>query len=321
MNAEPGSVFTLFIETGLHAGTVQRLAPGIYTVGNELEADIILFDKDIEALHLIVELDRQGLRLEPLQGSVAVDGEHVSLAPGGERHLAFPVGFSIGGTSIKITAPKDAVQSRRRMRRAVVAAGVAFLAVVGFQIADSLGSGPRQNVASVLPQEPQIDQAVGDGGTVGMKSDDDGKEDRSPDGEDIAVAQPDVTLDQAAAALRERLADDDFRDIAVKTAVDRIIVRGEAEPARMGEWQDIRIWFDSTFGRDFLLAAEVEPAEEEAPPSLAIEAVWSGDDPYLIAGGQRLAIGAHVGDGWMIDRIGADEITFKRGDRTFSLTL
>ena len=321
MNAEPGSVFTLFIETGLHAGTVQRLAPGNYTVGSELEADIILSDKDIEAVHLIVELDRQGLRLEPLQGAIAVDGEHVSLEPGGERHLAFPVRFSIGGTSIKITAPKDAVESRRRMRRALVATGVAFLTVVGFQLVDPLGGAPGQKTASALPQEPQIGQAVGDEGTVGMKADSDGKEGRSPNDENTAVTLPTVTLDQAAAALRERLAANDFRDVEVKTAVDRIIVRGEAEPVRMGEWQDIRIWFDGAFGRDFLLVAKVEPAEKETPPSLAIEAVWSGDDPYLIAGGQRFAVGAHVGDGWMIDRIGTDEIMFKRGDRSFSLTL
>ena len=258
MNAEPGSVFTLFIETGFHAGTVQRLAPGTYTIGSELEADIILSDKDIEAVHLIVELDRQDLRLEPLQGAVAVDGEHVSLAPGDERYLAFPVGFSIGGTSIKITAPKDAMRSRRRMRRSVVAAGVAFLAVVGFQIADPLGNDLHQSSASTLlqPQEPQIDQAVGGDGTVGVKVESGWKEGGSPEGEDIAVAQPDVTLDQAAAALRERLAADDFSDVEVKTAVDRILVRGKAEPARMGEWQDIRIWFDGVFGPRFSLGCK-----------------------------------------------------------------
>ncbi len=323
MNADLGSVFTLFIESGLHAGTVQRLAPGIYTVGSELEADIVLSDKGIEAIHLIVELDRQGLRLEPLQGAVAVEGESVSLEPGGERHLVLPVSFSIGDTTVKITAPKDTVQSRRRMRTMMVAAGVALLAIVGFQIVDPLGGDQSKGPASMARQqaEPLIDEpAIGDA-MADMTADAKGKGEAGLDGDDSAAALPDVTLDQAAAALRERLTTDDFPDIKVKTAVDRIVVRGAAEPERMGEWQDIRIWFDGAFGRDFLLVADIEPAEEETPPSLAIEAVWSGDDPYLIAGGQRFAVGAHVGDGWMIDRIAADEITFKRGDRSFSLTL
>lgn len=325
MNADSGSAFTLFIESGLHAGTVQRLAPGIYTIGSELDADIILSDQDIAAIHVIVELDRHGLRLEPLQGEIAIDGESVSLEPGGERHLVLPAAFSLGGTNVKITAPKDAVQSRRRMRNAVIGAGVALLAVIGFQILTPLAVDPSDGPANALMQQPAavIDQQVGSDAQAGMTGDTHEKDEvlRQDSGDDIAMTVPDITLDQAAAALRERLATDDFPDIDVKTAVDRILVRGEAEPERMDQWQDIRIWFDGAFGRDFLLVAEIEPAVKETPPNLAIEAVWSGEDPYLIAGGQRFAVGAHVGDGWMIERIGTDEITFKRGDRSFSLTL
>ncbi len=323
MDAEPGSVFTLFIQSGLHAGTVQRLAPGIYTVGSELEADIILSDKDIEAVHLIVELDRGGLRLEPLQGALAIDGESASLEPGGERHLAFPAGFSVGGTSIRITAPKDALQARRRMRTVVVAAAIAFAAIVGFQTLTPLAGDPGESQAGSLmpPSEPMVDQPAGDAAQAGMTVDMKDNEDAHAGGEDLAVAAPGVTLDQAAAALRERLTADGLADITVKTAVDRIVARGQAEPARMGDWQDIRIWFDGAFGQDVLLVAEIEPAKQETPPNLAIEAIWSGEDPYLIAGGQRFTVGAHVGDGWTIDRIEAEEITLKRGDKSFSLTL
>ncbi|MEM8948518.1 MAG: FHA domain-containing protein [Pseudomonadota bacterium] len=322
MNANSGSVFTFFIQSGLHAGTVQRLAPGIYTIGSELEADIILSDPEIEAVHLIVELDYRGLRLEPLQGAIAVEGEGVALEPGGERHLSFPGAFSIGGTSIKISAPKDVVQTKRRMRIAMVAAGLAVLAMIGFHVLNPTSDSPISGPSNALMQPAdsltgqQADTEPEPGLANGRPAGDSGA-----DGEDVSPATPGVTLDQAAAALRERLETDDLPDIKVKTAIDRIVVRGEAEPERMGDWQDIRIWFDGAFGREFLLVAEVEPAEKEQPPSLAIEAVWSGDNPYLIAGGQRFAVGAHVGDGWMIDQISADEVTFKRGDKSFSLTL
>ena len=314
MSADSGSAFTLFIETGLHAGTVQRLAPGIYTLGSELEADIILSDDDIKAVHLLIEFDRRGLRLEPLQGSIAIDGESVDLEPGDERYLSSPVSFAIGAVTIKITAPKDVAKAKRRMRAAVVALGLTALAVFGFQL-----FGSHQGVHApplALVQEPALEadrapKEMVDGRAV----------DETVATTPALAPAPEFTLDQAATALRERLAAGDFTDIEVKTAVDRIVVRGEAEPLRMDDWQSIRIWFDGAFGRDYLLQAEVEPAEKATPPKLAIEAVWVGDDPYLVAGGRRFFVGAPIGDGWTIGRIGAGEIVFKRDGKSFSLTL
>ena len=65
------------------------------------------------------------------------------------------------------------------------------------------------------------------------------------------------------------------------------------------------------------MVADVQPVEQQQPPKLAIEAVWSRDEPYPVAGGHRFFVGTHVGDGWTIDRIGPEEIVFKRGDKTF----
>lgn len=323
MGVDSGKTFTLLIESGLHAGVVQRLAPGIYTLGSELDADIILSDKDIEAVHLIVELDRHGLRLEPLQGAIAVDGESVNLEPGGERHLSLPASFSIGDARIRITAPKDAVQTRRRQRAAIAAASLVLLAIIGFQVA-----GPWAGLATEGPAgaSMQGDALASGDGTTGPSSlsENDGAGDGVKAAPGIGAdpaATPAVTGDQAAKALRARLAAQDLTDIEVRIGDGRIMVSGDAPPERMDEWQNIRIWFDGAFGQDVLLMADVEAVEKETPPKLAIEAVWSGDDPYLVAGGRRFFEGASIGDGWMIERIGADEITFKRGDASFSLAL
>ena len=312
---------------------VQRLEAGIFTLGSELDADIILSDHGIEAVHLIVELDRQGLRLEPLQGAIAVEGEGIDLEPGGERHLSLPASFSIGDVRVRITAPKDAVQSRKRQRIAIAAASFVLLGIVGFQIAgpswlDTTNGGPVS--ASMQKQETSPSDiggtptpSTGDDAPGDDASGDDASGDMNvaPENDDVAVAIPAVTYDQAAAALRERLVEEDLTDIDVKIGDGRLTARGHAVPERMDDWQDIRIWFDGAFGQDILLMANVEAAEEETPPDLAIEAVWSGDEPYLIAGGQRFFEGASVGDGWAIERIGADEITFKRDGKSFSLTL
>lgn len=324
MSAESGSTFTLFIESGLHAGAVQRLSPGIYTLGSELDADIVLSDGEVKAVHLIVELGPRGIRLEPLQGAVAVDGEKADLEPGGERHVGSPAAFAIGETRIRITAPKDAVRSQRRLRTAAIAAGLAALAVVSFQILDPLGVTPLEGPAApqAAMNEP-LANLPADGASMaeGVEASADDARPSAAAGDGVDAASPGITLDQAAAALRDRLAAEDFPDIAVKTGVDRIMVRGEADPARMDDWQTVRIWFDGIYGQELLLVADIEPARVQEPPKLAIEAVWSGKDPYLIAGGQRFAVGAHVGDGWTIGRIEAKEITFTRGSKSFSLTL
>ena len=81
------------------------------------------------------------------------------------------------------------------------------------------------------------------------------------------------------------------------------------------------MWFDGAFGQEFMLVTDVQEEVLKEPPKLAIEAIWLGDQPYLMAGGQRFHEGSAVGDGWMVEQIRTDEIIFRRGDRTFSLTL
>lgn len=319
MSAALDKAFTLFIESGVHAGTVQRLAPGIYTLGSELEADVVLSDPGISAVHLILELDQQQLRLEPIQGSIAIEGEGAPLDPGGERYLSSPASFSIGDVRIRVTAPQDAVRAKKRVRMAAMAAGVALIGVVGIQVTGILSS-----------PDPLMDQQTAD---VDRPSEPDAGLDRT-DGQaaDAAMAmakaetidvdpEPFTTIHQAADELRARLRNETLSAIEVTATEDRILVKGAAEPERMAAWQGVRMWFDSAFGQRFMMVADVKPQEKEEPPKLAIEAIWLGEEPYLMAGGRRFEEGSAIGDGWLVERIRADEVTFTRGDSSFSLTL
>jgi hypothetical protein len=321
MTADSDKAFTLIIESGLHAGTVQRLSQGLYTIGSELDADVVLSDPAVASIHLILELDRHGLRLEPVQGSASIDGESVALEPGGERNLVLPASFTIGDTRIKLTAPQDAVRNRRRVRMAAIAAGTILLAVLGFQLVGAF-SGADPNGPSAAFEQPQpasqleneqatLEASIADGSDQALATGDD-LEERAP---------PSITHDQAAEELRSRLAAAELSDIDVTSNADRILVRGGAEPDKMADWQDVRMWFDGAFGQQFIMVADVKEAKEERPPRLAIEAIWLGDKPYVMAGGQRFHVGAAIGDGWMVEHIGSDEITFKRGDKSFSLSL
>jgi len=322
MEADVTKGFTLFIESGLHGGTVQRLASGLYTLGSGLEADIVLADAGIDAVHLIIELDQRGLRVEPLQGALVIDGEQGVLEPGGERLLGFPAVVVLGDVRIRITAPVDRMRAGRRVRVAGMATGCVLLLGLGLQLVGPLAVSARDRV-------PIVDEIAADEVETAPPIEDmaeakpAGRTGSEPASEALIKPEiePEVTLDQAATSLRRRLAEAKLVDIEVQTAVDRLIVRGELAPERMADWQAVRYGFDTSFGQKFLLVASIEAAEPAAPPDLAIEAIWSGDEPFLIAGGERFVVGAAVGDGWVIERIGPAAITFKRGDKIFSLTL
>ena len=325
MSADFGSTFTIFIETGLHAGTVQRLTPGLYTVGSELDADIILSDPDVKPIHLVLELDQSGIRLEPLQGGLTIHGEQAVLEPGGERFVSAPLTFAIGDTTINVSAPADVVKSRRRTRVLVGVAAMLIAVVMGFQVIGAFNAPDLGVPPTMADVDAEARRSLGpDSNNASASRTINALEEQrrlASASDDIALTLPDVTLDQAAVELQDRLAAADLAEINVRTAGDRIVVRGEAEPERMTDWQQVRIWFDGTFSRDILLDAIVEPAVAAEPPKLAIEAIWSGDKPYLIAGGKRFFVGHQIGDGWMIEHIAANEIVFKRGDKSFSLAL
>jgi hypothetical protein len=325
MGADIGSTFTIFIETGFHAGTVQRLAPGMYTLGSELDADIVLSDSDVKPIHLVLEFDQGGVRLEPLQGGIAIQGESAVLEPGDERYAHAPLTFSIGETAINVTAPADAMKSRRRTRVLVGVAAVAIAAVLGIQVSGAFNAPDLDGPAVKADLETETPQLGGPSPGEGTSSRTinalEEQRQLASTSEELALTLPEVTLDQAAAELHEQLAARELSEIDVRTSGDRIMVRGEAELERMADWQEVRIWFDGAYGREFLLDASVEPAKAVEPPKLAIEAVWSGEKPYLVAGGQRFFVGHQIGEGWSIARIAADEIVFKRGDKSFSLAL
>ena len=317
--------FTVFIETGTHAGAVQRLEPGLYTIGSELDSDIILSDPDVEPVHAILEFDELGLRLEPAKGKVSVHGETGHLEPGDERYLTLPAGFSIGDTAISIRAPKDAVRARNRQRYALGAMAAAVVCVIGLYAIGPLSGafssaqvGPTSNETNA---GAVMEQAVSDPGPSEAAAPYSAHRGLPLQPGTEESADDSVTVDMAAAALRDRLTEASLGSIDVMVKQDHLVAKGTAAPELMADWQTVQMWFDGEFGRDVSLVTNVSAEEEIEPPKLAIEAIWAGDDPYLMAGGRRYFEGANIGDGWTIEQINPEEITLRRGDQSFSITL
>jgi len=322
--------FTVFIETGLHAGAVQRLEPGLYTIGSELDSDIVLSDPDVKAVHAILEFDEAGLRLEPAKGSVFVHGETGLLEPGDERYLSLPTEFSIADTKISVRAPKDAVRARNRQRYAIAGMAAAVLFVVGLYVVGPLSSSfstaPPNSISDDATPTTRTEASVAEP-SIAQEERTSAPSTTSPDNSSPSQppadpeADPAVSVDMAAAALRDRLAEQALESVDVIVRQDHLVAQGTAKPEQMGDWQKVQMWFDGEYGRDVSLIPDVSPAEEVEPPKLAIEAIWAGDDPYIMAGGRRYFEGASIGDGWTVEQIRPEQITLRRGDQSFSITL
>ncbi len=316
--------FTVFIETGLHAGAVQRLGPGLYTVGSELSADIVLSDPDVQSIHVILEVDDAGLRLEPAKGTVIVDGETAPLEPGDERALRLPSKFHIGATTMSVRAPKDAVKTRHRKRLAIGAMAAAVIGVIGLHTLKPLtgnfaaSSGPAIEAAPGAPAAGTLDAGMGEASKSSPPATELATSDQAAA---TSKSQPGVTVDIAAAKLRGRLAAASLDAIDVMVRNDHLVAEGSVEPEKMADWRTVQIWFDSDYGHLVPLVPNIAAAEKIEPPKLSIEAIWTGDTPYLMAGGRRYVEGVKIGDGWLIERIQPEEIVLRRGDQTYSITL
>ncbi len=83
-------------------------------------------------------------------------------------------------------------------------------------------------------------------------------------------------------------------------------------------WREAQRWFDARFGGSAVLVDLV--AASAAAPPLAIQAVWSGPDPYIIDGaGQKLFPGALLRTGWTLDRVEPDRVIIRRGSQTLAV--
>lgn len=183
---------------------------------------------------------------------------------------------------------------------ALTALFVVFLLVVGgyqFIRADEAGA----NVAQVLMTMRESDAEVA--------------------GSSLSLAE-EVEVPTPAEALRQRLTEAGLDRLEVREASNHLEVSGEYLPGLYGEWQAIQMWFDENYGNHQVLISSATPANDPARPILRLQAVWFGENPYVInVNGDRLYPGASLEDGWRLAEILSNQIVLRRNDSEFVLTL
>ena len=109
--------------------------------------------------------------------------------------------------------------------------------------------------------------------------------------------------------------------LVVAPLADGIRITGRVGGQDRPAWDQFLKWFDTEAGQLARLEPVLGPENDDPPAFGRIEAVYSGRDPYVIAdGGRKFSVGAMVG-GWRIERIEAEAIVLRRGQRELVIKL
>ncbi|MGC2779011.1 MAG: EscD/YscD/HrpQ family type III secretion system periplasmic domain-containing protein [Bradyrhizobium sp.] len=320
----------LHVRSGCHAGVIERLVPGVYTIGRSRQADIVLSDPALADMAARVEVDVAALRVESLGGDVVLNAARIE--PGTTDIARYPVDLVAGGICLRWALPP---QPQRPGRRAAWAmAGISVLGIVGTAAAAiglrqgemPLGRLLAAGACEVACTAEPIRSAGRDARLVAAALHTDAPADSG--GAPASLREPipataGISIQAAALALGQRLSAVGLSAIDVSTTSDAVTAKGLVDPSVVHAWYETREWFDQTFGTAVVLTSKVEtrPIPQAATP-LSVQSVWAGKTPYVIdQRGQKYFQGAQVNDGWSIERIEQGRITLRRSAQVFVLKL
>ncbi|MGJ5047269.1 SctD/MshK family protein [Bradyrhizobium oligotrophicum] len=318
----------LHVRSGCHAGVIERLVPGVYTIGRSRQADIMLSDPALDEMAARVEVDAAALRVESLGGDVVLNTARIE--PGTTDIARYPVDLVVDGICLRWALPPQ----RPGRRAAWAMAGISVLGIVGTAAAAMglrqgempLGKLLAAGACEVACTAEPIRSAGHDARLVAAALHTDASADSR--GASASLREPipataGISIQAAALALGQRLSAVGLSAIDVSTTSDAVIAKGFVDPSVVYAWYETREWFDQTFGTAVVLTSKVEtrPIPQVATP-LSVQSVWAGKTPYVIdQRGQKYFQGAQVNDGWSIERIEQGRITLRRSAQVFVLKL
>ncbi|MFC6340078.1 hypothetical protein GIR22_02545 [Pseudomonas sp. CCM 7891] len=290
----------LGITRGLHQGGCLPLDKPIYILGCAENADLLLSDAGIAERHMALRFTDGQVAVEAIGGDVFVCGPRGReiLIPAGKGHRAhLPVGIRIGEACLTlhrdtaclepIAAPARASAWQRKPRW-IIALLLMFLCVGAFAFRGEPQALNTADKAAALAVPHESTQ----------------------------------TVVQARAWLEQQLARSGLHQIKVSEVDGQLSAHGSYGPTQKSQWLGLQQAFDSHFGQQVMLLPGVVARNEIAKPRVRFQAVWFGDNPYVINdNGERLFPGAALADNWILERIENHEVILARGEERFTLTL
>ncbi len=288
---------TLTVTAGLHCGVSLELDEPICSIGSGASAGLVLGDAGIADEHLRLRLADRLLFIEAIGGAVTVAeaGRETLVSRGHGYRARFPVDILLGQARIRLAEPASTATARTPVwygKPQWLLAAVFMLicagAVAMLQERPAFEAQDPQHIAGAVSVEQQPETSIGDIRT------------------ELALLAEELGLDAVEISIRD----------------GQLVASGRYAAGQTSDWVALQRHFDRQYASRFLLHRQATLAEAETQPQVSFQAIWFGDEPYLIdASGKRLIPGAATRDGWLIERIESDQVVLARGEQRFAFTL
>ena len=291
----------LDVTAGVHRGVSLPLDEAVYSIGSGAAANLMLRDAGVEERHLTLRFSARHVGIEASGGDVHVihAGRETTITRGHGYRARLPVDIRIGEATLRLGMPQRGGPAANPVwyGKAQWAIAALFMFICAGALA-MLRDGPIYDPAPESLQRLSIteEQAV-----------------PAPEAASLQLARADLANQAKAAGLN---------NLKLDAGAGQLRVSGTVEHGQEQDWLALQHYFDGRYGRQYVLRGDVSVRESAARPRVNFQAVWFGDNPYVInASGARLYPGAPLDGGWKLERIEDGEVVLALGDERFALTL
>ncbi|CDX56776.1 conserved hypothetical protein [Mesorhizobium plurifarium] len=282
--------------SGLYSGLTGNALLGSNVIGGGLESDIIFIEQGLEPRHLRISLLGNSIEVEALADGIRIEGNQ-NIAVGERVVVSLPVVIHVGAMSI-LWSVQDAGEKRPiGMRRL-------SMPVIAVVLLSCIGVGALSTIFSLYGSASGLSANPTNPGPISK----------------VTINRPgDQSVQLAAKALQDEIDRAQLFDIKIKSADSVVTAEGTVTPGLVSKWQKIQQRFDHRTNGALTLVNGVVIKEDKAPSAIPIEAVWRGNLPHLLIGGQKYFVGALLDNGWMVDRIEDAHVLLSRNGRVAAL--
>ncbi|MBB4382593.1 hypothetical protein [Bradyrhizobium sp. SBR1B] len=282
--------------SGPYSGLTSKIKGESCLIGSSLDADLIFVEQGLEPHHLRVTPHSNAIEIETLAGGVRIEG-HETVLPKEPIVVPLPVVLHAGGMSIRWTIGDYKQASsihHRRILLAVLALILISSAAIGavsssfVQTDTTMASSPPAPATEITPK--------------------------------LALSTPDVlATDAAAKQLQEEVDRAGLVGIKIGSQGGVVTADGTVPPASLATWRDVQQRFDHYSNGAYTLVNAVALKDEKTPPTIGVQAVWRGSDPYIVIAGQKYFVGALLSNGWTVYGIEKERVLLSRDGRRATL--
>jgi hypothetical protein len=310
----PQAGLKLEVIAGAHRGAVLSLDRSEYRIGSSPAADIVLSDPGVAPEHAVLRIDGDSVRLEAVGADLTVGQEPLPSSRG--CHIRLPVSFSLGAAQIHLSDLGQREPGRNAGHPLAVAGA---LACAGLMIALMAGEFPQMadNAGRTLATMSPYSRANRDDVSRDSVSQPPASSSTAEGGGTSRASMQDAMI-----ALKVRIDAAQIQTLQIRAEDGRLVATGTLAGPDVAEWTTIQQWFDKTYGGGIVLASRIAPpGGPPAMPALQLQAVWYGENPYIVtADGGHYYKGALLDNGWVVRDIGEDRLVLAKGGETVALT-